>query len=349
MSFTRPTLSELIAQEQADIESRLPGADSRLRYNVLDVLARVHASAVDGLYHAIAAQARFFPDPDNRESIERWAGLKGLSRNPATVASGTIEVTGVNGTVVSSGTAFIRADGARYQSTADATIVAGAASIAIAAEIAGSAMLMSAGQNLTFASPIAGAAAIATVEAPGLSGGVDEESDADLSARVYEVLRDPPAGGKAADYVKWAKQVSGVTRAWVTENWDGFGTVRVLFVMDGREDIIPLSGDVADVAAEIAAERPVCADVTVDAPVADPLDLEISPTPATDAVKAAITAALRDLIAREAEPGGTLLISHIREAISGAAGETDHVLSSPTADVVSAAGEIAVLGTITWS
>lgn len=349
MSFSRPTLSELVEQSQADMESRLPGADSRLRRNVLDVLCRVHASAVDGLFQAITAQARFFPDPANTESIERWASLKGLTRKPATGAVGSVTVTGVNGTVIPAATIFVRADGGRYISTAEGTIAAGAVSIAIQSEDTGAITLMSTGQTLTFAAPISGAAAVSTVNAPGMTGGSNEESDADLSARVFQVMRDPPAGGKAGDYVRWAKEIAGVTRAWVTENWDGLGTVQLLFVMDGREDIIPLSGDVAAVSAKIEAERPVCADVTVAAPVAAPLDFDLSPTPATDDVKTAIEAALRDLIAREAEPGGTLLISHIREAISGAAGETDHVLTSPSANVVAASGEITVLGSITWS
>lgn len=349
MTFTRPLRSNLIDRARADIDSRISGADSRLRRNLIDGLLRSYAGAVDGLYQAIDSYARFFPDPDNREAIERWAALKGVQRKAAVAASGLASLTGTNDTIVEAGTILIRADGARYVSTAEVTIAAGVASLPIEAEVAGIDGEMTTGQVLSFVSPIAGVNATATAAAPGVTGGIDEESDADLSARVYEALRNPPAGGKASDYVAWAKRVAGVTRAWVAENWDGLGTVQVLFVMDGRDDIIPLSADITAVAAEIEAERPVCADVTVDAPVAAPLDLTIAATPSTDAVKAAIEAGLRDLIAREAEPGGTLLISHIREAISTAAGETDHVLSTPTANVVAAAGEITVLGTITWS
>ncbi len=94
--------------------------------------------------------------------------------------------------------------------------------------------------------------------------------------------------------------------------------------MDGREDIIPDAGDEAVVAAYIEARRPVCAEVTVEGPTDSPLNYTITPVPDTPEVRAAIAAELDDLHAREAEPGGTLLISHIREAISIAAGETDH-------------------------
>lgn len=55
----------------------------------------------------------------------------------------------------------------------------------------------------------------------------------------------------------------------------------------------------------------------------------IHPVPDTTAVRAAITSSLKDLHEREAGLGDKLLISHIREAISGAAGETDHPLTLP--------------------
>ncbi|MDX9862130.1 MAG: hypothetical protein RBS99_14555, partial [Rhodospirillales bacterium] len=63
----------------------------------------------------------------------------------------------------------------------------------------------------------------------------------------------------------------------------------------------------------------------------------------------AIEAEIRDLLRREAEPGGTILLSHIREAISIAAGEYDHALAAPAADLAHDTGEIAVFGGITWS
>jgi uncharacterized phage protein gp47/JayE len=62
-----------------------------------------------------------------------------------------------------------------------------------------------------------------------------------------------------------------------------------------------------------------------------------------------VTAELKDLFIRDGSPGGTILISRVREAISIAAGESDHVLISPTVNIVSPAGQLPVVGTITWS
>jgi uncharacterized phage protein gp47/JayE len=86
----------------------------------------------------------------------------------------------------------------------------------------------------------------------------------------------------------------------------------------------------------------------VVAPVAAPLDFSIGVTPNTAAVKAAVTAELTDLISRESEPGGTVLLSHIRAAISAAAGETNYNMTAPAADVVNTTGNMTTPGVITW-
>ncbi|MDF7777860.1 baseplate J/gp47 family protein, partial [Sphingomonas sp. AOB5] len=228
-------------------------------------------------------------------------------------------------------------------------IAAGTATLLLAAEAAGAGNAMDEGQQLTFVSPIAGVSAVATVAVDGIGGGSNAEADDALRARLLQRIRNPVRGGAATDYVAWALEVAGVTRAWVYENWDGLGTVKLLFVCDGRADIIPEAGDITAVDGWIADRRPVCADVTVAAPTASPLAYTIDLTPDTAEVRAAVTAALDDLHAREAVPGGTLLISHIREAVSGAAGETDSTVTLPNANVTVAAGLISTRGAITWS
>lgn len=348
MTLTRPTLTQLNARIRTDFDTKLPGADSRLRRNVIDVVAGAHAGVANGLHGNIANRARFFPAPDNPEANARWASLLTIDRKSAEAATGPAAVPGTDGVTIETGAILVRADGFRYVVTADVTIAAGTATMALEAVDPGIAGEMDAGQQLTFQSPISGVSAIATVAGPGIADGLDEESEADFCGRIQDEMRNPSAGGKEADYEKWAKQVPGVTRAWVEGNWSGLGTVRVLFVMDGRVDIIPAGGDVTLVTAAIAAQRPVTADVTVAAPTATPLDLTITPTPDTPEVRAAIEAELRDLISREAEPGGTLLFTHIHEAISIAAGETDHSLTTPSANVTAAAAHISTMGTITW-
>ena len=119
---------------------------------------------------------------------------------------------------------------------------------------------------------------------------------------------------------------------------------------DSYGDGIPLAADVTAMQAYMDRVRPVTAAVTVAAPIAVPLDFEIAGLdPVSRSVRDAVEAELRDLIRREAKPGGTLLISHIREAISIAAGENDHRLISPVADVGVSIGRIITFGTVSRS
>ncbi|WP_066544255.1 baseplate J/gp47 family protein [Sphingomonas sp. CCH21-G11] len=84
------------------------------------------------------------------------------------------------------------------------------------------------------------------------------------------------------------------------------------------------------------------------APTPLPVTLLIGLTPDEPEVRAAIVAELADLFFREAQPGGTLYLSRIREAISQAAGEFDHVLYSPAANIVADPGFFPMLDEVLW-
>jgi uncharacterized phage protein gp47/JayE len=143
--------------------------------------------------------------------------------------------------------------------------------------------------------------------------------------------------------------VAGTTRAWEYPNVDGLGTVAVRFVQDDDPvSILPSAGEVATMQTYIDGKAPVTADVTVYAPTQKTLNMTISITPDTAAVRAAVEAELEDLILREGDPGATLLLSQLNEAVSIAAGETDHTITVPAANVTHAVGEMPKLGTITW-
>lgn len=350
MSFARPSLADLIDRASADIEAGLPGTDARLRRSNLAVLARVHAATVYGLYGYLDwISKQITVETCEAELLDRRASVWGVYRKPADYARGTVQFSGTNGVVVPAGTPLTRGDGALFFTTEDSTIAAGVVNVAVIADEAGAAGNSAAGSSLTFQQPLGNVSPTGTVLAPGLSGGIDIEADEALRPRLLARIQAPPMGGSASDYVAWALQVPGVTRAWVYPLEDGVGTVRVRFVRDNDASFIPDVAEVAAVQAYIDQVRPVCANVTVSAPIAVALNLTIQLTPDTSQVRAAVTAELADLFVRESYPGATILVSHLREAISVAAGETNHVLVSPTADVAYSASQIAKLGTITWA
>ena len=350
MSFARPPLRELVQRGQADLNGRLTGADSRLRRSVLGVLVTVFMGAVHGLYGYLDYLARqILPDTAEGERPVRWAAIFGVTRKPATLAAGSVVVTGADGAVIEAGAVFQRADGVTYAVQDEVVIAAGQAVVAVAAQAPGVDGVSAAGVQLTLVSPIAGVNSQAVVDADGLTAGADEEDEDQLRDRLLERIAEPPSGGAAHDYRRWTREVAEVTRAWVFPRWMGAGTVGVAFMMDERDDPIPTPDDVLAVQQYLDDLAPVTAEVIVYAPEPEPLDLVISGlSPDTPAVRAAIAAEVGDLLFRVAAPGGGVPISQLREAISTAAEEQDHSLTSPVVSPTAAPGRLLVLGEITY-
>lgn len=348
MSYSRPTLPELVQRIGNDVMSRLL-ADDVLRRADAQVYARVMAGVAHGMYGFIDwLSNQVIYDTAEAEFLERWASIWGISRKAAAAATGSVAFTVQAGAVIPAGTQLQALDGVLYETTADATVAAPNASAPVAAVAGGAAGNRATGQNLALVSPIAGVQPTAT--AGELSGGADVETDDALRARLLARIQQAPQGGAEADYIAWALEVAGVTRAWVYPEELGAGTVSVRFVRDNDASMIPDAGEVSAVQAYIDERRPVTAQVTVVAPVAVPLNFTISGlVPATSTVQAAVQAELADLLLREAVPGGTLLLSHIRAAISAATGETDFTLVAPAANVTNTTGNMSTMGTVTWS
>jgi uncharacterized phage protein gp47/JayE len=348
MAFNRPTLADLIVRAFADIQSRLPGTDATLRRSNLNVLARVHSAAVHGLYGFIQWLAlQIIYDTAEAEFLERWASIWKIYRKLASFATGSVALSGNNGVTILALTELQRADGALYTVDADVTIVAGTATVAVTAVEAGQAGNANNATALTLTSPIGGVNSEAVSGI--LSGGSDAETDDSLRARFITRIQEPPHGGAKHDYVTWALEVPGVTRAWVYPQELGAGTVTVRFVRDNDANLIPDAGEVDTVQVYIDERRTVTAKgCYVVAPIPAPLAFTINVTPNAQAVKDAVTAELADLITRESIPGGTLLLSHIRAAISAAAGENNYNMTAPVTDVVNTTGYMTTLGVITW-
>lgn len=347
MSFNRPTRSALIERISADYDSRLPGADSRLPASVLNVMARTDAGTADGLYGYLDWLSRqILPDTADTDILARHAGNWGVPRKGAVGASGTVAVTGPLDTIIPAGTALVRDDDVEFRTTAAITLLGAPTAVPVEELLGGPAGDTAAGTALRFVAPIAGVNAVAPVLAPGISGGAAEEDDEALRARLLTRIRTPPTGGSKGDYERWALEVPEVTRAWVFANWMGAGTVGVTFVLDGRADILPLAGDIDLVQAYIDERRPVTADLVVFAPEPFAIDLRIRLVPDTADTRTAVLAELADFFARDAEPGGTIYISRMREAISIAAGETWHELQLPELDVMVEPGSLPVLGEV---
>ncbi|GFM73637.1 baseplate J/gp47 family protein [Pseudomonas capsici] len=344
MPFETPTLPALVSRIQVDM------ADEALRQSDARVLSRAHSGAAYGLYgyqRWIADQ--ILPDTADDETLERQAILRlRQPRNAAQPASGSVRFTAAAGAVLDADTVLQFSDGRAYRVTQGLTTVAGNNVTTVEAVEAGILGNADAGLVMTAVQPIEGIDSSFTVLADGLSGGTAQESIESLRSRVVRSYRVIPHGGNQDDYVTWAQEVPGVTRAWCVRRYMGPGTVAVFVMRDNDATPVPDAEQLAQVAAYIEPLRPVTAELYVLAPVQKPVVYTIRLTPDTSVVRAAVEAQLLDLHNREAGLGETLLLTHIAESISGATGETDHVLVSPEANVEAIANELLTFGGILW-
>ena len=361
MAFDRPDLATLISRTVTDINSRFDGTYNALRRKATAVFARVLAGMAHGLYGFIDWTARqILPDTQDDAQLLRYGAMMGVTRKPEGTSAGNLTVTGADGAIIDAGTLWQRADGVEYFATTGATIATGSATVPVRAVAAGAGGNAEAAAAVALVSPIVGVNSAAVVAAGGLTGGQDVESIDLYRQRVLERTGTYYSGANAAIYVKWAKEIAGVTRAWCYENTPAAGSVTVLFVCDDQAGgIVPDAGKIAEtqdyleehtdpVTGQIVG-RAVNVALVVDAPATQAINFTILPSPNTAAVQAAIAAELADMLRRDSEPGGDILLSHIREAISVAAGESDYVLTAPAANVSVPDGTIAIMGAMTWS
>lgn len=349
MAFHRPDLDALITRVKQDILSRLD-EDTLLRRNDASVYGSVLAATAYGLYGFIEWWAKqLFAHSAEAEFLEHHAHYRlGQERKSATHARGQIKVTGIEGAVIPEHAVLRRIDGVLFSVTQGSTITKNKAFITITAIESGSGGNSAAGTLLQFISPLIGVESKATVLDTGLSGGVDREADASLRSRVLEAQAAWPVYGKRGDYIVWAKQVPGITRAWEIYSHITVGRIIVLIVCDEEENMLPSDEVVAHVQQHIDALRPIGADALVRAPVLKPIFYRIRLSPAATEVKQAVEVELRELILREGAPGVTSLLSHHRQAISNAAGEWDHELISPSENISHGVREMPSFGGIEW-
>ena len=362
MPFSRSSLQEITNRITSDFKTRITGATSLLRRSVLAVLARVNAGAFHLLYEYLDFQARqLFISTADEAGLEAHSSEYGVPRNDAVAATGSGAATGTNGVVIPAGTELQSTDDELYTTDDEETVVGGTATLDFTASVAGADGNDDAGIILTFVSPIAGLSTSVTVDADGITGGTDEETDDDLRDRVLTRKRQPPHGGADFDYEAWALEVSGVTRVWSFPQYYGVGTIGVAFVRDDDAAILPDATQRAAVRSYIVEHEDPGTGLTVGCPVtAEPglfiielnsyaVNFEIAIYPNTSTVQDAIEDNLKDLIEREGGPGETIYLSEINEAISNAAGEERHTLTSPVADVGAAVNQVHVIGTVTFT
>lgn len=295
-----------------------------------------------------------FPTSADDETFWVWASTFGVDQKPAGPWQGVARFTGTDTTVIAAGTVIVRSDGETYTTDAVATVgsvTTGLVDVSCTAVNAGTSADNDDLQPLDLQTPISGVDTESTVQST-TTAGVDVETAEEGLVRLLSRLRQPPSGGGPGDYVRWALEVDGVTRAWEFANLYGPNTVGVAFVRDNDgtgSAIVPDAGERAAVQAYLNSVAPITVAVTVITLTALTVPVTLSAlNPNTSAVQAAISTSVEDFLRRESAPGGTLELSRFDAAISLADGEISHTMTAPAAAVTSTTAQIPVLGTVTF-
>ena len=350
--FARPTLPQLITTIRSDILTRL-ASDSTLaalRRTDAEVYGRVQAAAVHTVYGYIDYLARnLLPDLADEEWLVRHANMKRCPRKVATYASGFVRWEGLNSPVsVPAGTVIQRDDLVSFTTTSPATSSWGVLHAPVICDIAGASGNTDDGVTMRLTSPRPGIPSSGVAES--VQGGADTEDLEVWRSRIIERWYWTPQGGADGDYEVWAKEVPGVTRAWVYRHWMGRGTVGVLVANGDLINPVPDDATVTAAQDHIEPLAPVAgADMYVFAPTPKVVPFHIRLTPDTPEIRYAVIAEIRAMMQRDGVPDGTLKPSRISEAISLATGEYSHELISPVDDVKIEKAEIGVVGDFTWT
>jgi uncharacterized phage protein gp47/JayE len=362
MPWTTPTLTQTRQQNRDYVTGQLgaplvPNSNARILADGNAALASLNFQYLGWL------AKQLLPDTAEDAFLDRFGAIWLLNadgtrgRKAATYASGSVTLTGLQGSdfpvasqLVGFGTPVFG-----YETTQDCVIGAGATACTIRATVAGAGGNLDPGEKLAIATAADGVDATATVVT--LTGGTNPESDASLLARILQRIQQPPMGGDQQDYVAWALEVAGVTRAWCYPQEMGIGTVTVRFMCDvlrAAQQGFPQTADVAAVTAFIELKRPVTVlDHFEAAPIPEPINftvsnLVIAANATLGTVQAAIAASVTSMLSAVAIPGQTIFNEWVSAAIRYTQGVVSFDLTfadTPMPDN----GHLATLGTITYS
>lgn len=357
MAYKAPKLSELIAKSHANIQSKLIGTKSMIKNSVLGAIVYCQAALAAGLYHFLEwIHQQSVPHLAEDEQFIRHAKECGIFRKSATIAKGVVRVFADQEVIIAKGTQLQRSDGTLYIVSEDAKGI-NEISVKIESVTAGINQNIKAGEYLSFIKPVLYVQNVAEVIT--VSGGSDIEPMSEMRERYIFFCQYPPLGGSQFDYIRWARDNSGVSRAWCFPRIRGGNTVGVAWVYDARDDIMPTSLEQTAVLQYIDRHRdpitnawvgsPAGAEVIYTPVILKPIDCEIKLYPDSAELRAAVKEALENAINSVAVPSGSVPRSHLTQAISNAAGEYDHRLLLPLDDEIKADElELLVLGEISW-
>ncbi|MBO6937531.1 MAG: baseplate J/gp47 family protein [Deltaproteobacteria bacterium] len=335
--FRRDTLRDIIARVRGDLEAAF--GQYPIPRTIEETLAKLTGGLAHGLYGHLQFQiVQMLIDQCEDDVMVRWARIKGLRARPGSKATGTATFAAAANDTIPAGT--IGKVGAIGFEVLSSTSMGGTCTAVLQALDTGSEANLGTASEIRLQSPVAGVESTGLLASPGTASGTDPESLDQLRDRLLYRYAHPPRGGAEGDFVSWALEVPGVLRAWEYPARTSPRTVDLLFVDENETDpllvTIPSAFRRLEVQNYLNTKAPSTMTVDVIAPTAQAVAFEVELLVDTGPEAEVITE-LKRLMRDDMAPGGNLVLSQIRHAVSRAPGEIDHDISTPSSFPVSSA------------
>lgn len=350
--FSRPTLPDLITTIRNDLYARLAVDDEliSLRRNDPEVYGRVIAGATHVLLGYLENMAQnILPDQADENWLIRHGNMKRCYRKQPTPAVGYIRFDDVSdGITIPKGQKIRRQlDQCMYTVTETTTSKNSVLSVPIICDEVGKKGNCDDGTKMSLITPVTGLSSICFADS--VESGTDIEDLEAFRKRVIDRWYYTPQSGADQDYIQWAKEVHGVTRAWCYRHWMGTGSVGLMVANNDPVNPAVDSTTIQNIKKHIEPLAPVAgAMLIVFSPIAKAVNFKIMVTPDNPEIRYQIEAELKSFLLREGQPQTTLFRSRISEVISASFGEYAHELIYPDKDIFIEKNQIAVFGGIEW-
>ncbi|MBQ4100141.1 MAG: baseplate J/gp47 family protein [Oscillospiraceae bacterium] len=311
------------------------------------------AAQVFSLYNkAVWIKNQIFPQTATGEYLDMHAETRGLTRKTAKHSSGVLrffkespaafDITIAAGTLCSDSST-----GQRYETTIDATLLAGELSVdvpAVAVE-SGASSNVGIGAITQLVTPPQG---ITRVQNPSaFVGGINAESDENLRERLLKSYQNISNSTNSAFYYNHAMSFPEGVSACVIPRARGIGTVDVVIA---TAEVTPPDDVLAKLQESFDKIREINVDVKVCAPTVVPLDISVAVKPGNmfsfDDAKVNVQSKLAKFFS-SFTVSRPMLLAELYSCLLGTEGVYTFTISTPTTDIYLESNEILVPGEIT--
>ena len=315
-----------------------------------DLAARMYALAAQ-IYalqvHSDWVRRQCFPQTAVGENLDHHAQMRSLERKGATHAEGVVRFfAGESSDLIRTipyGTVCMTPGLVRFETRATGVLLAGEmwVDVPVRAVEAGAGGNVAAGTVTEMA--VAPVGIVSCINPEGFGGGVEEEDDESLRARILHSFRYLPNGANAAYYRQLAMADDEVAQVVVIPRPRGVGSVDVVVASHAGVPGEELLGRVQQT---LEKEREIAVDLVVRAPETVEVNVAVEVAAKSgyeaEAVRERVKNALDGYFSGEIM-GENVLLARLGSVIYGCEGVENYRITQPAADVVVEAAQLPVL------